>query len=78
MSNHYYNAEDLKKFGNVSEFQKNLGDKFFDYYGEVFKDSELTAKEKSLPWLFLASCNAPIALTPTAPMPMKKDGVKAK
>lgn len=47
MSN-YYNAEDLKKFGNISDFQKNLGDKFFGYYNEVFKDSELTAREKSL------------------------------
>ena len=48
MSNHYYNSEDLKKFSNVGDFQKNLADKFFDYYGEVFKDSELSAKEKSL------------------------------
>lgn len=44
----YYNPDDLKKFGNVSDFQKNLGEKFFTYYGEVFKDSELTAREKSL------------------------------
>ena len=48
MSNQYYNSEDLGKFGNVAEFQKPLADKFFSYYGEVFKDSELTAKEKSL------------------------------
>ena len=46
--NSYYNADDLKKFGKVSDFQKNLGDKFFAYYGDVFKDSELTAREKSL------------------------------
>lgn len=48
MSNHYYNAEDLGKFGNIGEYQKELADKFFSYYGEVFKDSHLTAKEKSL------------------------------
>ena len=48
MNNNYYNSEDLKKFGNIADFQKNLGAKFFDYYGEVFKDSELTAREKSL------------------------------
>ncbi len=48
MSNHYYNAEDLGKFGNAGEFQKPLADKFFSWYTEVFKDSELTAKEKSL------------------------------
>ena len=48
MSNHYYNEEDLKKFGNITEFQKELGEKFFSYYGEVFKDSALSAREKSL------------------------------
>lgn len=48
MGSNYYSEEDLKKFGNVGEFQKNLADKFFSYYGEVFKDSELSAREKSL------------------------------
>lgn len=44
----YYNPEDLKKFGNIGDFQKKLADKFFDYYGEVFKEGALTAREKSL------------------------------
>ncbi len=44
----YYNPDDLKKFGNIGEFQKDLADKFFGYYGEVFKDGELSAREKSL------------------------------
>jgi alkylhydroperoxidase/carboxymuconolactone decarboxylase family protein len=44
----YYNPEDLKKFGSIGEFQKPLADKFFDYYGDVFKDGALTAREKSL------------------------------
>ncbi len=48
MNNHYYNAEDLAKFGNIGDWQKNLADKFFSYYGEVFKDSALSAREKSL------------------------------
>lgn len=48
MSNHYYNAEDLVKFGNIGEYQKEMAEKFFSYYGDVFKDSHLTAKEKSL------------------------------
>jgi alkylhydroperoxidase/carboxymuconolactone decarboxylase family protein len=48
MSKPYYNTEDLQKFGNVTEFQKNLGEKFFSWYGDVFKDSELSAREKSL------------------------------
>lgn len=48
MSNHYYNSEDLGKFGNIGEYQKPLADKFFSWYTEVFKGSELSAKEKSL------------------------------
>lgn len=44
----YYKPEDLKKFGNIGEFDKTLADKFFDYYGEVFKEGALTAREKSL------------------------------
>jgi alkylhydroperoxidase/carboxymuconolactone decarboxylase family protein len=46
--NTYYNPDDLKKFGNIGEFQKELADKFFAYYGETFKDGALTAREKSL------------------------------
>jgi len=48
MKDTYYNPADLKKFGQVTDWQKKLGDKFFDYYGEVFKESALTAREKSL------------------------------
>ena len=48
MSKTYYNAEDLKKFGNITEFQQELGDKFFDYYGSVFQNGALTQREKSL------------------------------
>ncbi len=48
MSKTYYNAEDLKKFGDIKEFQEELGDKFFDYYGAVFQDGALTQREKSL------------------------------
>ncbi len=44
----YYNSEDLKKFGNIGEFSKELADKFFDYYGSVFKEGALTAREKAL------------------------------
>ena len=48
MKETYYNREDLKKFGDVSEFQKELGDKFFDYYGSVFEEGALTKREKAL------------------------------
>lgn len=48
MSDSYFNPADLKKFGNITEFQKELGEKFFDYYGSVFKEGALTEREKSL------------------------------
>ncbi|MDX5419254.1 MAG: arsenosugar biosynthesis-associated peroxidase-like protein [Hymenobacteraceae bacterium] len=48
MENTYYNPADLKKFGNISELQPEMGRKFFDYYGEVFKEGALTEREKSL------------------------------
>ncbi len=48
MSKPYYIEEDLKKFGDIADFQPELGEKFFEYYGEVFKDGALTAREKAL------------------------------
>lgn len=48
MSQPYYNDADLAKFPNISEFQKEMGDKFFAWYGEVFKEGALTAREKAL------------------------------
>lgn len=47
-SNNYYDPADLRKFGNITEWSKELGDKFFDYYGKVFEEGALTAREKSL------------------------------
>ena len=44
----YYDSKDLKKFGEISEWQPELGKKFFDYYGSVFQEGALTAREKSL------------------------------
>lgn len=48
MSKPYYIEEDLAKFGNISEFQPELGDKFFKYYNSVFKAGALSEREKSL------------------------------
>lgn len=48
MEKSYYDPKDLKKFGNITELQPELGKKFFDYYGEVFKEGALTQREKSL------------------------------
>lgn len=44
----YYESTDLKKFGKITEWQEELGTKFFDYYGSVFKEGALTEREKSL------------------------------
>lgn len=44
----YYDPKDLKKFGNISQWSEELGAKFFDYYGKVFEEGALSAREKSL------------------------------
>ena len=44
----YYKPEDLAKFGNISEGAPELARKFFDWYGAVFAEGALTAREKSL------------------------------
>ena len=48
MDKTYYNPADLKKFGKIADWNKELGDKFFEYYGKVFEEGTLTAREKSL------------------------------
>jgi alkylhydroperoxidase/carboxymuconolactone decarboxylase family protein len=48
MSDNYYNQGDLKKFSEIGEWNPDLAKKFFDYYGDVFKEGALTAREKSL------------------------------
>jgi alkylhydroperoxidase/carboxymuconolactone decarboxylase family protein len=44
----YYKPEDLAKFGNMGEDAPELWKKFMAYYGQVFADGALTAKEKAL------------------------------
>jgi alkylhydroperoxidase/carboxymuconolactone decarboxylase family protein len=44
----YYDPKDLRKFGSITEWSEELGNKFFDYYGKVFEEGALTAREKSL------------------------------
>ncbi len=48
MSENYYASQDLAKFPQISEYQKEMGDKFFSWYTEVFKEGHLTEREKSL------------------------------
>ncbi len=45
---HYFKKSDLKEFGKITEFQEVMGKKFFDWYGEVFKEGALTEREKAL------------------------------
>jgi len=47
-SRSYYQPEDLSKFSSIAQFQPELAESFFAYYGDVFKDNALTAREKSL------------------------------
>lgn len=44
----YYNPDDLSQFPNVSAFQQELAEKFFAYYGAVFEEGALSAREKAL------------------------------
>ena len=48
MAKIYYDAADLRKFSSITEQSEELGTKFFDYYGKVFEEGALTAREKSL------------------------------
>ena len=44
----YYDPKDLAKFPDVGEEAPELAKKFFDYYGAVFAEGELTEREKAL------------------------------
>ena len=44
----YYDPADLAKFSEIGEEAPDLAKKFFDYYGAVFAEGELTAREKAL------------------------------
>jgi len=44
----YYDKDHLPRFGEIAEGSKALGEAFFAYYGKVFEDGALTAREKSL------------------------------
>jgi 4-carboxymuconolactone decarboxylase len=44
----YYDPKDLRKFEEIGQDASGLAKKFFDYYGSVFAEGELTEREKSL------------------------------
>ena len=51
----YYNPADLAKFPTMGEEAPELWDKFMGYYGAVFEDGALTAREKALIALAVAA-----------------------
>jgi 4-carboxymuconolactone decarboxylase len=44
----YYKPEDLPRFEEIGEQAPDLAKKFFDYYGAVFAEGQLTEREKAL------------------------------
>ena len=46
--NGYYKPEHLSRFPDIARGGRALAEKFFDWYGEVFKAGALSAREKSL------------------------------
>lgn len=44
----YYDPADLAKFGEMGKGNKELWDKFSDWYGAVFAEGSLSVREKSL------------------------------
>jgi 4-carboxymuconolactone decarboxylase len=54
MSDDYYHAHDLARFGEMGENRPELAEKFFAWYGAVFADGALSAREKSLMALAVA------------------------
>lgn len=50
----YYKREDLPKFEEIGKEAPELAKKYFDYYGAVFAEGELTAREKALIGLAVA------------------------
>ncbi|HBA90096.1 MAG TPA: 4-carboxymuconolactone decarboxylase [Geobacter sp.] len=44
----YYDPKDLGSFSEIGKDAPELAGKFFDYYGAVFAEGELTEREKAL------------------------------
>ncbi len=44
----YYSPADLPKFGQIGANQPELAKKFFEWYGAVFAEGALSAREKAL------------------------------
>ncbi len=44
----YYDPKDLGKFSQIGDEAPEMAKKFFEYYGTVFAEGELTEREKAL------------------------------
>lgn len=44
----YYDPADLKKFPDIQRVNKELGEKFFEYYNSTMREGALSAREKAL------------------------------
>ena len=51
----YYEQKDLADFANIGEYAPALGEKYCAYYGEALKDAALSAREKALIALAVAT-----------------------
>ncbi len=45
---HYYDSAHLAHFGSIAEGNKALADRFFEWYGAVFREGALSEREKAL------------------------------
>jgi alkylhydroperoxidase/carboxymuconolactone decarboxylase family protein len=51
----YYEKKDLEDFAHIGEYAPVLGERYFDYYGEVMKEGKLSEREKALIALAVAT-----------------------
>lgn len=51
----YYEKKDLADFANIGEYSPSLGEKYFNYYTEATRAGALSAREKSLIALAVAT-----------------------
>ena len=48
MKGDYYDASDLERFSEIGKNVPRLAEKFFEWYGAVFDEGALSAREKAL------------------------------
>ncbi len=48
MADHYYDRDDLERFSEIGKNVPDLAAKFFEWYGAVFADGALSARETSV------------------------------